>query len=182
MTHLIRQGDLAEAQGILDAAGVTLPTGHLEQGSYDERGMLYRLPENIITDPLNVVDDEGETVVGDDALGKKLGAGGLARPDVPPTETSAQRIDKGKEAIEKDAVKVRCRLSDRGGPDTIILLGQSQPVSVLLRRLRSEAALPLSARVRIVYFGKILEESMTLGDQGWQQGHVVQALVSNFAP
>lgn len=182
VTELLRQGDLVEAQGILDAAGVTLPTGQLEQGAYDERGMLYRLPENIVSDPLNVVDDDGETVVGDDALSKKIEAGSLALADsTPACDDDTTNVDKGKDAIEKDAMKVRCRLSDRGGPDTVVLLGQNQPVSVLLRRLRSEATIASSARVKVVYFGKILEEAKTLEEQGWQQGHVVQALVSNFA-
>lgn len=181
--ELIRQGDLTEAQGILDAAGITLPTGHLENGAYDERGMLYRLPENIVSNPINVVDDDGETMVGDDTLSKKIEAGGLALSTGPSMDKiTEEKTDKGKDAIEKDAVKVRCRLSDRGGPDTIVLVGQKQPVSVLVRRLRSEATIAPSARLRIVYFGKILNESQTLEDQGWQQGHVLQALVSNIAP
>lgn len=183
VTKLIRQGDLAEAQAIMDASGITLPTGHLEQGAYDERGMLYKLPENIVSDPTTVVDDDGETMIGDDVLSKKIEAGGLALPPHKTEDgTTVEKVDKGKDAIEKDAMKVRCRLSDRGGPDTIVLLGRKQPVSVLVRRLRSEATIASSARVRIVYFGKILEESQALEDQGWQQGHVVQGLVSNFAP
>lgn len=179
--ELIRQGDLVDAQGILDAADITLPTGRLEQGAYDERGTLYKLPETIVSNPQNVVDDDGETMIGDDALSKNIEAGGLALPAQPPP-ASEEKVDKGKDAIEKDAMKVRCRLSDRGGPDTIVLVGQKQPVSLLVRRVRSEATIASSARVRIVYFGKILDEAQSLEDQGWQQGHVVQALVSNFAP
>ena len=180
---LVRRGDLADAQGILEAAAVTLPTGQLERGAYDERGMLYKLPEPIVSDPVNVVDDDQETVIGDDALSKKIEAGGLALPAQPMTNgLTEEKLDKGKDAIEKDAMKVRCRLSDRGGPDTVVLVGQKQPVSVLVRRLRSEATIASSSRVKIVYFGKILDEAKTLEEQNWQQGHVVQALVANFAP
>ena len=170
VTDLLRQGEIHEAQGILDAAEITLPTGRLEQGGYDERGMLYKLPECIVSDPVNVVDDD-QTVVGLE-LAKQL--------TVDQEDIVEEKIYKGKEAIEKDAVKVRCRLSDRGGPDTIVLIGETQPVSVLVRRLRSEAALPAAVKVRMAYFGRILDEKQTLEEQGWQNGHIVQAMVSSF--
>ncbi|KAK5073789.1 hypothetical protein LTR64_007073 [Lithohypha guttulata] len=184
VTQLIRMHDLADAQGILDAAGITMPTGKLEDGAYDERGMLYHLPANIITDPVNLVDDDGgETVIGEMSMDKKLEANALLPPASTTTDTAMQeKVDKGKDTIEKDGIKVKCRLSDRGGPDTVILIGKGQPVSVLVRRLRSEATIASSANVRIVYFGKILKEAQSLEDQGWQPGHVVQALVSNFGP
>lgn len=182
VSELIRQGDLTEAQGILDAAGVTLPTGRLEEGAYDERGMLYRIPENILSNPLNTVEDNGATVVSNEGLSKKLEAGDETVPPVASTRRNTQeKTDKGKEAMEKDAVKVRCRLSDRGGPDIIVLLGQTQAVSVLIRRLRNEATIASSTRVRIAYLGKVLSEAQSLEQQGWQPGHVVQALVSNIA-
>lgn len=177
-----RRGSIQEAQSILDAAGITLPTGHIEDGAYDERGMLYKMDKEIISDPTNLVeDDDGETVVGEAALSKKLdidnevssGSVLLAQDEKP---------DKGKDAIEKDAIKVKCRLSDRGGPDTIVLIGKTQTVNVLNRRLRSEATLPSSAKVRFFHLGKEMKDSQTLEEQGWQPGHVVQALVTNFGP
>ena len=163
----------------MDAAGITLPTGKLEEGAYDERGMLYKVPEDIITDPSNVIDDDGETMVGEPSLSKKLDGAESLESSEKQTEGS---LDKGKETLEKDAVKVKCRLSDRGGPDTVVPLGQTQLVSVLLKRLKSEANIDSSITVRLVYFGKILKETQTLEEQGWQQGHIVQALVSNFGP
>lgn len=174
VSGLIRQGNLTDAQGILDAAGITLPTGRLEEGAYDERGVLYRIPENIVSDPKNVVEDDE---VPNTAIGKKLEADAIT---VPASEEEV--ADKGKDVIEENAMKIRCRLSDRGGPDTIVLLAPTQPVSVLLRRVRTEATIASSSKVRIAYFGRILDESQTLEEQGWQQGHVVQGLVSNFAP
>ena len=182
VTELIRTHDLVEAQGILDAAAITLPMGELERGAYDERGMLYKLPEHIVADPLNTIVDDGETVVGEMSPSKKLETKNSFLSAPIPDLATDEKADKGKDAIEKDAVKVKCRLSDRGGPDTIVLLGKTQPVSVLIRRLRSEASIPSSTNVRLVYFGKILKENQTLEEQSWQTGHVVQALVSNFGP
>ncbi|KAL4790238.1 hypothetical protein BDV19DRAFT_372658 [Aspergillus venezuelensis] len=64
----MRNGDFETAQSIIDAAGVTVPTGDLCQGVYDERGVLYRLPRCIVSDPLNMVagelDDEDENESG----------------------------------------------------------------------------------------------------------------------
>ena len=59
---LLRTGDIATAQSIIDAAGITVPTGDLCEGCYDEQGGLYRLPQCIVSDPENLVDleDEGE--------------------------------------------------------------------------------------------------------------------------
>lgn len=180
----IRDGDLADAQGMLDAAAITLPTGRLEDGAYDERGVLYKLPEAILSDPTNVaVDDDGETFVGADDPGTKLedkemSAEALLASD----ELSNEKGDKGKEAIEKDAVKIKCRLSDRGGPDATVLMGQSQPVSTLVRRLKNEVTVSSSAEVKIAYLGHILDEKQSLEEQGWQQGHVIQALVVGAPP
>lgn len=52
--------DYATAQSIVDAAGVTVPTGDLCQGAYDEQGVLYRLPRCIVSDPDNMVDGDGD--------------------------------------------------------------------------------------------------------------------------
>ena len=48
-----------------------------------------------------------------------------------------RREEKGK-ASERDAVKVKCRLSDRGGPDVVIFLGRNQTVGALARRIKAE--------------------------------------------
>ena len=54
VAECVRDNDLVTAQGILDALGVTLPTGRLEEGGYDEAGNLYRLPAAVLSDPTNV--------------------------------------------------------------------------------------------------------------------------------
>lgn len=178
ITEFLRQGNLADAQGIMTAVGLTSPTGRLEEGAYDERGVLYRLPQEVVSDPLNVLDDDNETVVGDDILQKKL--------DIEAAEASnedlvAEKGDKGKEMLE-DTLKVRCRLSDRGGQDFNVVIAESASVGLLVRRLRSEATIASSAKVRIAYMGRIMAEGKTLQEQNWVPGHVVQVLVSNPAP
>jgi len=85
--------------------------------------------------------------------------------------------EKGK-AVERDVVQVKCRLSDRGGPDITVSLGKSLQVGLLARRVASEASIGPSQRIRIAYMGRILNEHETLEKQGWKEGHVINALVS----
>lgn len=172
----MREGDLPTAQSILDAVGFTLPTGRLEEGGYDEAGNLYKLPENILSDPTNLDEKEDEqtsvekvkdvtSVTEDEDFSKEI-----------LTETA--NPDKGKAPVEKDALKIKCRLSDRGGPDVVVLLGRTQSVSVLTKRIRDEVALPSSARVRVAYLGRILDDRQSLLAQDWKEGHVINVLIS----
>jgi hypothetical protein len=131
----VRDGDLATAQGILDAAGFTLPTGYLEEGGYDEAGNLYRIPKVILSDPTNLGEGEGDdrTVVGTaEVKDKEIEVEGSAE------ETKAVNDEKGKAAVDKDALKIKCRLSDRGGPDVVVLIGKTQTVGALMQRVRDE--------------------------------------------
>lgn len=142
----LREGDLADAQGILDALGVTLPTGRIEAGSYDEVGNLYKIPEAVVSDPVDVIEDadeDGQTVMGSsevDVIAAKLEAaeGGNASLTQEDSNGEKAKEAKGKAAVDKDALKVKCRLSDRGGPDVIVPLGRNQRVGALSQRIRDE--------------------------------------------
>ena len=59
----MRDNDLTTAQGVLDAAGCTCPTGEVAKGVYDERGRLYEVPDWVVGDPGDLVaeeEDEGD--------------------------------------------------------------------------------------------------------------------------
>jgi hypothetical protein len=142
----LREGDLADAQGILDAMSVTLPTGKLEDGAYDENGNLYKLPQAVISDPSDVIEDIAEadtkTVTGDaDTLASKLEPSGetTLSESKQISKEEKSRAAKGKIAV-RDAVKIRCRLSDRGSPesDLTVLLGRSEKVGFLTARIEEE--------------------------------------------
>ncbi|KIV88389.1 hypothetical protein PV10_08076 [Exophiala mesophila] len=181
----LREGDLADAQGILDALGVTLPTGRIEAGSYDEMGNLYKIPEAVVSDPVDVIEDadeDGQTVMGSsevDVIAAKLEAaeGGNASLTQEDSNGEKAKEAKGKAAVEKDALKVKCRLSDRGGPDVIVPLGRNQRVGALSQRIRDETDVPPKAKIKIAYLGRIFDDKLTLLEQGWKEGHVVNALI-----
>lgn len=163
--ELLREGELATAQGILEAAGITMPTGALTDGCYDEAGNLYRLPEVILLDPINVLPDEtvgemgldrptsnidGETMVGPGEMktaSVKSGEVDEAEKEEDAEARERRREEKGK-GIERDAVKVKCRLSDRGGPDVVVFLGKTQTVGTLARRVKSDADVSFSLVLR----------------------------------
>ena len=127
---LLADGDITTAQSILDAAAITVPTGDLKNGAYDEAGNLYQMPEYIISDPQNLVlNQQGEIQKGE--------VSNDATDDDEAIER--KREEKGKAVLKTgDMIKVRARLSDRGGPDVMISLGKDQAVRTLVRRVQEE--------------------------------------------
>ncbi|KAI9881042.1 MAG: hypothetical protein M1830_008924 [Pleopsidium flavum] len=167
---LMMGGDLETAQGIIDAAGVTLPRGDLISGAYDEMGNFYQMPELVISDPANVISGSHEGVIED----AKTERG----EEIDEEELERRREEKGKGVLKTgDTIKIKARLSDRGGPDVQILLGKDQNVRVLARKVQEEAGIVGKGKVKIAYLGKVLKDGEPLPSQGWREGHVVNALV-----
>ena len=128
---LMAGGDLETAQGIIDAACITLPKGDLISGAYDEVGNFYQLPEPIISDPVNVISESGGSVIVDSKAETEEGTDeeGMER----------RREEKGKGVLKSgDTIKIKARLSDRGGPDVQVVMGKDQNVRVLARRVQEE--------------------------------------------
>ena len=191
--------DISTAQGILDASGVTVPTGDLADGVYDEQGNFYQMPEFVVANPPKLVEEQQQEekagIAGRDTA--EGGDGEVSEVVESEGEAERRREEKGKGVIKSgDVIKVRARLSDRGGADVMIEMGKSQSVRVLTRRIVSEAGVGLwyplvhlegnangslqlqeSSKIKIAYLGKILKENETLPAQGWREGHVVNALV-----
>ncbi|KAE8149284.1 hypothetical protein BDV25DRAFT_140944 [Aspergillus avenaceus] len=170
----MRSGDLLTAQSMIDAAGITVPTGDLCQGCYDEQGVLYRLPQCIVSDPENIVQSTAEDDF--DTDDDKLSLDEESGDELIADDAERRRDEKGK-ISERDLIRVKARLSDRGGPDMILTVGKSQNVGYIARKLQQEAEIPTAQRVKIAYLGKILKEQATLVEQGWKPGNVINALV-----
>jgi hypothetical protein len=128
------EGDegLVTAQQILDAAGITLPTGDLVNGAYDGFGAFYAMPEYIISDPTNMVYEEPAGVDdGDKSEGSE---------ELDEDEILKRREEKGKGVLNpEDQIHVKARLSDGGGPDLRVSIGKDDSVRVLARRLLGES-------------------------------------------
>lgn len=196
---------LATAQMILRAAEISLPTGNLANGVYDHLGNYYQIPEWVVCNPRNMVDEPRDGA---------RGSGGSAAGDEDTTaedddmtdddddddddEIEGRKREKGKEVIDvREQIAVRARLSENGQDIGVHVL-ETEPVKTVAKKIASAAKVSLSSflqppdrstntspkltstkRIRIAYMGKMLKENTSLADQGWQTGHVVNALVFN---
>ena len=98
-------------------------------GAYDEAGNFYQLPEHVLSDPNNMVQSSEEIII----------KGENASDATDEDEIERRREEKGKGVLKSgDVIRVKARLSDRGGPDIIVPLGKEQNVRVLIRRIQEE--------------------------------------------
>jgi hypothetical protein len=162
------------AQTILSAAEVSLPTGDLANGVYDSLGNYYPLPEWIVCDPTNVIDDgdaNGELsnspddVTGDDD------------DDLDGDDAESRREEKGKGVIDvREQVALRARLSENGR-DYQVSVTTADSVRSIAKKIAEQASIPSAKKVRIAYMGRILRENTTLEAQHWEEGHTINAFV-----
>ena len=181
---MIRKGDIAEAQGILDALTITCPHGrvargrgrHREKGGlYDERGELYDIPAWVVADPEDVVEDEEKDATSGAAEDDDEDDDGDGGDTIDPVEAARRRDEKGKGRAEDpgDIVQLRLRLSDRG-TDIIVSAGTKQKVAMIVRSIQDQIG---TKRLRLMYLGRTLDERTTLAESAWKPGHIINAMV-----
>lgn len=133
---------MEEAQGVLNASGVTVPTGDLVDGCYDEQGALYQLPAWVAAEPEKVAeDDDGKENIGERYTECRDSE----------DELEGER-EKGKEVADAgEGVKVKARLSDRGGPDVVLAVGREEKVGAVARRIQKEANVSYSLAILLPF-------------------------------
>jgi hypothetical protein len=139
-------GGLATAQGILQAAEVTLPTGDMSNGAYDSLGNYYALPEWIVSDPTNVAEGSGarRESVDEDRKGDEPLRAGDTTEEFDEDEALRRREEKGKAVVDiKNLVKVRARLSENY-PDVGISIDADETVRSLARKIAEESGVSRS--------------------------------------
>lgn len=164
---------LEEAQGILDAAGLSCPKGRVvagrssrdrvKGGVYDERGVLYEIPAWVVADPEDVVESR-------DAGGEKDKVEGAAGVQ---TDQDEKDKGKGRAADAGEMLSLRARLSDRS-TDVTVRVGSKEKIAVAVRKIQEQIG---NKRVRLAYLGHVLQEGKTLEEQGFKTGNVVNAYV-----
>ncbi|RYP45458.1 hypothetical protein DL769_011463 [Monosporascus sp. CRB-8-3] len=169
---------LATAQSILRAAEITLPTGDLVHGVYDSLGNYYALPEWVVCDPDNVAEDSGARTAdhrareddnGEERMNEDMGKDAALR----------RREEKGKAVANvRNTVKVCAWLSENNR-DMTMRVGANDSVHKVAKKVVEESGLLSLKHIRLAYIGKILKENSSLQAQGWQNGHIVNALVFN---
>jgi hypothetical protein len=149
------RGEVAQAQGILDAAGLNVPDGRVARsrragGVFDERGVGYEVPAWVVRDPEDVVEDAGEE--GEKRKGREEEEGGDFIGEV---------------------VVLRARLSDRS-MDVVVKVGMGQTATVVSKEICKKIG---PRRVRLLYLGQVWAETKTLEELGYKEGDVVSAFV-----
>ena len=185
--ELLREDEVADAQAVLDASGMTCPRGRVVRargrdrrhgGVYDGTGKLYEIPDWVVRDPEDVVEDtpaekdEADAVAGvedEDTDDDDLKSAGS------PMASPRQEKGKGRARSLGREMKVRCRLSDRG-EDVTVKFQEKEPASVVVQRIRDSIG---DKKVQLMFCGKPVGGDMPLlGLNGWKEGMIVNAFVS----
>lgn len=174
--ELLRLGDLAGAQAILDALNMSCPSGRVSRGRgrdrgnggvYDERGELYDIPNWVVVDPRDIVEDNDD----------KIGIDGPDDSDDAldgDEDAARKREEKGKgRAVDLgEETKVKVRFSD-GTADLEISFGAKQNAGVVVKKVLEQRG----ERVTLMHLGKKIDEKQTLEAQGWHTGNVLNAFL-----
>jgi hypothetical protein len=136
---------LATSQSILDAVEITLPTGDLANGAYDSLGNYYPLPEWIVSDPTNLVDDGDAGKTGD--VKAIVGVDEAEAEASGEDEASNTREEKGK-AVEDAAnlIKVVARLSETA-TDVEVTIDERDSVRTVERKIMEASGVSWSVLV-----------------------------------
>ncbi|KAJ9143004.1 Ubiquitin domain-containing protein 2 [Pleurostoma richardsiae] len=172
---------LATAQTILAAADITLPTGDLANGVYDAFGNYYSLPEQIVSDPVNMTSDPQVAVEANSTLTDAEDTAEEEDVDVDEDDqVERRREEKGKAVVDVNGqLLLVVRLSETA-QDLRLYVGKEETVRSIVRKIRAEADHRCSRRIRIAYLGRILKENTSLEAQGWKQGQVVNAFMQEY--
>lgn len=174
----MRQGDLAQAQAIMDAANITCPHGKVargkgknrqQEGVYDSRGKLYEIPYWLVTDPADIIEDDGDekNIEGteDDEASEDVAS-----------NLQAREKGKGRADDIGDEVRVTARLNT--ARDVTVTIGTKQTILVLRRKIEAQSNIKLR---RLIFAGKILDNSQTLEATSWKPGQIMNAFVDESA-
>ncbi|KAI9645013.1 hypothetical protein NHQ30_007051 [Ciborinia camelliae] len=166
-------GGLGTAQMILNAAEVTLPDGDMAvRGCFDSSGVHYSVPEHIVSDPANLLDDATAR-----ATGKSDDEGDLEDESEEMDEEILRRRETKGKAKAKEMIAVKARFQHGINGDIVFKIGKNDSVRSLVRAITQKLELSPPKHVKINYMGKLLKDNASLPAQGWVEGHIVNAWV-----
>lgn len=138
--ELFRDGDVGTAQTLMNASGLTVPTGDMVEGVYDSTGAYYQLPDWTIADPSNL-QQSGEAEPKDDISALKADA--LTDTD----QARKNEKGKGKAPVAGEGVALKARLSDRATDINLTVL-KTDTIGEIIERVREESGVSRSSTVR----------------------------------
>ncbi|UPX10857.1 uncharacterized protein EKO05_0001494 [Ascochyta rabiei] len=146
-SEALQTGDVATAQGLLDALGCTCPNGQLWGGVYDDRGTLYKVPEWLIIEPAGLVEED------------------MLASAVEDNTDVADAVDEQALGLDQDFV-VRVRISSTS-QDFRISVWRRETIASIREKLKTQAQLDPDERIRIAYGGRIYADHEILETNGF---------------
>ncbi|KAK9767817.1 hypothetical protein K7432_002047 [Basidiobolus ranarum] len=197
--------DLAQAQSIVDSLNLSVPTGHLSDGCYDELGNRYLTPIYCFVEPTNLTrttDDNfknsTETQNTENEPTNRKYSNSVPLTQIP-TITVTEHDDDEEEEEEPEisyepkaeplytppvlttsttdsSEELVIRLNT--GKDVRVKVNPEDTMKIVKSRLcNSENVDPNTVNIRLIYMGKILDDNVTVEDTKVPRGGVIQALV-----
>ncbi|EDV22715.1 uncharacterized protein TRIADDRAFT_28315, partial [Trichoplax adhaerens] len=152
--------DLQLAQAIIDSANVILPTGSLAS-AYDELGNHYVLPEYCLSEPTNLISNNGSDEEDSNHL-------------IP--EKQDQNID---DIDDKFKFSIKLRLSS--SKEEKLRVHNSQTILQAKRHLCDIIGVEPHQQ-RWYFYGRKLEDKMKIEDSKLSNGYVVQVVTDGIQP
>ncbi|XP_005100742.1 ubiquitin domain-containing protein 2 [Aplysia californica] len=147
--YALETGDHTMAQAIVDGASISLPHGTLLD-CYDELGNRYKLPEYVLSAPVNLIEEASES------------------DTAPDTDTNLSP------GVEQP---IRFRLSNLSH-DIKLQVSSTDSVLKLKKRIAEMQVGVEPQRQRWFYAGRLLNDKLRIEDAKIPKNHVVQVIVS----
>ena len=202
MKAICESEELELAQVIADSAGISIPTGKLTDGCYDELGNQYILPNYCLIDPSNLVENSSANDVNQPLLSGENGTSALVKNDkkeessssLPTKNEHTQYFTKsedgtlitklamgagGQASVGNDNVMTTLRLSNN--KDIKIVLNKNDTIKQIMECIeKSENLDPKKNNIRIIVKGKVLVKSSKLYENLTKDSsvNIVQVFIS----
>jgi hypothetical protein len=151
--------DLVLSQAIIDSANITIPTGNLADGCYDELGNKYVIPIYCIVDPTNLITDNNYD------------------------EGTSDRDENGDTKLiveqEEPGHTFKIRLSTNAQDVKINYSPKLDTIATLRAKLCNAQNIDIKRfSVKIVFLGRMFDDKTRLSDILLEDGQILQSFIS----
>ncbi|ORX85158.1 hypothetical protein K493DRAFT_320010 [Basidiobolus meristosporus CBS 931.73] len=182
--------DLVHAQAIVNELHLSVPTGHLSDGCYDELGNRYIVPQYCFSDPTNLITASSESStkltieppapeyeLEDKKVNPYEEVSDTSKPQAIPAITVTEHPpEPEKEAFGEGTQELTVRLST--GKDVRIKVNPTEDLNCVKTKVcAAENVEPSTVNMRFIYLGKIVDQNVTIEATKVPVGGIIQALV-----
>ncbi|CAH1766817.1 6842_t:CDS:2 [Entrophospora sp. SA101] len=148
--------DIILSQAVIDTANITIPTGNLAEGCYDELGNRYVIPVYCLVDPINILHKDGGDRGIDDMNSKLLS-----------------------EHTKNNEKPIKIRLSNSSNDIIVNINPKLDTIAILKAKLCINQGLDVKKfNVRILFLGRLLDDKLKFSDLALKDGQLLQGLIT----